>query len=470
MKSVLSIIAVLACVSCSPVGPDYKGAPGIGSGERFAGSSDSKESYVLDRWWRRLKSAQLNRLVDTALNNNYDLAIAQQRLQEARAMRTQTGAAFLPQGTGNLSLTRFDFGEGGGGLTGEIAKTGVIKDPLDYWSGGVDVSWEVDVFGGRRRAFTAAGARVDATREALHAVRLGIVSETVETFFSLAGLREQLRELNRQVESQEEQLRDMEEREAAGAASKLDLDRSRSRLEQTRAALPNLQAGVTKQLRRLALLMGASPSSLDNQRIAMRSLPRSLPMVRTGVPAELLMRRPDLRRAERELAAATADIGVATANFYPRFSLLGSPTAATSKVGDLFEPRSFDLQIGPQMSWSLFSGGRNRAILEAANTRQRAALYQYEKAVLAAVGEVETQLAALRAEQQRLAIVQRAREATSRAVTRVRDSRDAGAVDALDVLLEEQRLREVRILEIRIKSQMVLLWTGLHKALGGGWH
>ncbi|NNC88643.1 MAG: TolC family protein, partial [Akkermansiaceae bacterium] len=288
-------------------------------------------------------------------------------------------------------------------------------------------------------------------------------------FFTLAGLREQLAEVDRQVALQQRQFRDMTDREAAGAASQLDLDRARSRLEETRAGVPPLQAGITAQLRRLALVLGAPPSYLDQRGIATKPLPRKLPMIRTGLPADLVMRRPDLRQAERELAAATEDIGVATANFYPRFSLLGSPTANTSSFGNLFEPRSFDLQVGPGVSWSILSGGRNRAIVEAADARQKQALYRYEKAVIAAIGEVDTEIAALRADQQRLAIVQRAREAAADAARRVRETHEAGALDFVDVLVEEERLRTARIAEIRVKSQLLLVWTRFHKALGGGW-
>ncbi|NIP93213.1 MAG: TolC family protein [Akkermansiaceae bacterium] len=192
-------------------------------------------------------------------------------------------------------------------------------------------------------------------------------------------------------------------------------------------------------------------------------------MVRTGLPAALVTRRPDLRQAERELAAATEDIGVATADLYPRFSLLGSPTASTRTFGDLFDAVNYDWQAGPGVRWSLFSGGRNRSVVEAANARQQQALSRYEKAVIVALNEVETELAALRNETERLTIVQRARRATAQSVKRVRESHRDGALDHLDVLIEEERLREAELGEIRVKSQLLVVWTRFHKALGGGW-
>ena len=312
-------------------------------------------------------------------------------------------------------------------------------------------------------------ARSQAAQEALHATRLAIVSEAVETYHSLAGLHEQLAQVQTQVRGLESQLNDTREREAAGAASKLEVDRARARLETTRTLAPELQSDIDAQQRRLMVLLGSSRGRVDSRILQARRLPRKLPMIRAGLPADLIVRRPDIRQAERDLAAATAEIGVATANFYPRFSLLGSPSASTRSFGNLFDAVSYDWQLGPSVSWSLFSGGKNRALLEAANARQRQALYQYERSVVRALNEVESQLAVLRSETHRLAVVQRASEATRKSVARVRESRDLGAADPVEVLIEEERLREAEIAEVRVKSQLVLVWTRLHKTLGGGW-
>jgi len=376
-----------------------------GGEQRFLHATLSQSGPVLDRWWRRLRDSNLNRLVDSVLQGNLDLRIAQQRLREARALRQQAGAAFLPQATGKLSYTRIDFGDGGG-LTGGIVESDTLTSPLKFWSAGVDVSWEADVFGGRRREARAATARSQAAQEALHAARLAT----------------------------------------------------------TRARAPTLRAGIETQRRRVLVLRGTARSGPVP---SPGRLPRQLPMLRTGLPADLITRRPDIRRAERELAAATEDIGVATANFYPRFSLLGTPSARS--LGDLFQAVNFDFQIGPSVSWSIFSSGRNHAILEAANARQRQAMAKYEKAVISALQEVERELATLRAETRHLALVQRARHATAQSVKRVRETRDAGALDPVDVLVEEERLRDAEIAEIRVKSQLILVWTRFHKALGGGW-
>ncbi len=466
MKRPCLLLLLITLASCRPVGPDYRGAPGVAHDQRFKNATTSQAAPTLDSWWRRLGDANLNRLVSSVLKDNLDLKISGERLREARALRRQSGAVLLPHGHGNLSFTRRDIGRGGGGLTGEIAQSGFFPDPLEYWSSGLDVSWEIDVFGGSRRATQAAEARVGSARAQLHATRHALVRDTPEAYCTLVGLKEQFAQVLAQTRSQEEQLSNLIEREAAGAASKLEVDRSRTRLESTRALAPTLTSGIEIQQRRLLTLLG---TARHRSVTSARTLPANLPMVRAGLPAELLTRRPDIRQAERELAAATAEIGVATANFYPRLSLLGGPSSSTRTLGNLFDAVNYDWQLGPSVSWSLFSGGKNRAILNSANARQRQAFHRYEKAFVQAIHEVESELASLRAETQRLAAIQRLRMATAQSVKRVRQTRDAGAADPIEVLVEEDRLREAELAEIRVKTQLILVWTRFHKALGGGW-
>ena len=463
--SLLSVTILSATLSaCGLVGPDYQGPPKVGHDPRFLGSRG--QPVQLDQWWRLLGSGELNGLVDRARRNNYDIAIAGQRLREARAQRKQVASSILPRAEASASYTSTStasFGLGG------IAAAGFLDSPLKYWSAGLDVSWEIDVFGGGRRKTRGARAREQAALESLHATQLAIASEVTETYFTIAGMREQLAKVNAQVKLQQAQTNDTRQRVSAGASSRLDLDRARARLAMTEAKVPPLEAGVTTQLRRLALLLGERPGALDSRRIAAGSLPRKLPMVRTGLPADLIMRRPDLRMAERELAAATEDIGVAVSHFYPKFTIAGGPSNISASPGDLFRASNFFWQYTPQVRWSLFTAGSNRAMLEAANARQKSALLNYQKSVLAAIGEVETQLTHLRAETRKLAIVQRARAATAATVRRVRENHEAGAIDYAEVLIEEERLRDVEITEIRVKNQMLQLWIRLHKALGGGW-
>ena len=464
MKRLLIIAPLLALSlnGCISVGPDYEGRPKVAHSSGFAGSS-SQLSGKLDRWWRQLGSSELNRLVDQAIDSNHDLAIAAQRKQAASAL--------LPQAGANASYSQLNPGSiTGGGDLGALGGDFSFSDPIKYWSSGVDISWEIDVFGGQRREARGARAREHAAQEAKHGVQQALVAEVAETYFTIASLREQLATLDAQIALQEKQTEDTRSRTEAGASSQLDLSRALARIETTRAQRPNLEAGITGQRKRLALLLGQRPDALDGKGIAAAALPNSLPMARAGLPAELVLRRPDLRESERELAAATEDIGVARANFYPKFMIGATgPTSIGARPGDLFDAAGYVWQFGPRVEWALFKGDANRAALEQANARQRAAMLGYEKAVLHAIGEVEIELANLRAETQRLAFLQRARAASRDATRRVRENHEAGAAAQVNVLIEEQALREIEISEIRVKAQMLQVWIRLHKALGGGW-
>jgi outer membrane protein TolC len=178
--SFLGVIVVFVG-ACHPVGPDYSGAPGVAHSPRFAGGS-SLPALKLDQWWRRLGSSELNRLVESSLRHNHDLAIAAQRLREARALRQQAASSFLPHVGSNLSYSRLGAGGlGGGGALGGLTGGGLLGSPIEFWSASLDASWEVDVFGGRRREAAGAQAREEAVREDLHGVHLAVASEVTET-------------------------------------------------------------------------------------------------------------------------------------------------------------------------------------------------------------------------------------------------------------------------------------------------
>jgi NodT family efflux transporter outer membrane factor (OMF) lipoprotein len=475
MKATRAMVLVVGLgFSGCAVGPDYAGRPEVDHAAAFAGAGRQAEAPDFDQWWRVLGSSELDGLVERALANNPDVAIARQRLRDARAMRKQVAGTILPEAGTNVSYSELNPGTltGGGSLGDAAGLPGgfALSDSIKFWNSGIDIAWEADVFGGLRRKARGARAREQAVEEGLYGARQALVAEVTETYCTIAALREQLAAIEAQAALQASQTEDVRGRFAAGAVERLELARSTARLENTRAQAPSLQASITGQVKRLALLLGARPDLLDGQRVAADALPERLPMARTGFPAELVLRRPDLRGAERELAAATEDIGVAVADFYPKFTIgTSGPTSFGARPSDLFNAGGYIWQFGPRVDWALFKGGSNRMALERASARQKIALLEYEKAVLAAIGEVETELASLSAETERLALVQRARAATADAVRRVRENYEAGAIPQSELLVEELALRDAEITEIRVKGQMLQVWVRLHKALGGGW-
>lgn len=451
------------------MGPDYQPPPSPALDAAFTGSGGGPASEpALQAWWKRLRDPALNALVEEAVAQNHDHQIAIERVAEARALRRQTRAALFPSILGNAGYTNIGISE----TTDQYrvqAPFGLAFDQTEQWNFGLDTSWEIDLFGGNRRNLEATTARLDAAGERANAARLALVSEVVDAYFSLAGARLQLDRVRANITIQSETVEQVDARLKEGLGNELDLRRARAQLAATQAVAPPLQAVITGQLRRLSLLLGHKPSYLDQRASSFRGFPDSLPIVTTGLPAELLVRRPDLRLAERELAAATAGIGVATASFYPRFILFGAPELRSATSGDLFNVASLAWQAGPRVEWSLFSSGRNKAVLEAANARQRQSLLAYEQAVLRAAGEVETTLAQLRAESERLAALERSasenRVSTRLATQLYRE----GLEDFLSVLVEEERLIQAEIAEAQSRTALLSAWIALHRALGGGW-
>jgi|MDTC01.2.fsa_nt_gb NodT family efflux transporter outer membrane factor (OMF) lipoprotein len=462
---ILPGLAAVALTGCASVGPHYEGAPSGEHQKTFTGGIDSSPTpNKLDRWWRSLQNPQLNHFTDRALAQNFDLRIAQERLIQSRAERRQIAASFLPQ----VSTTSGFANRRSSENTAE-AQSGIFASIVDQWDLGADVRWEVDVFGGGRRRTESAQASAEATQERVYAARLATLSEIAESYFLVAGFQAQLIIIDENISLQAQTLALVEQRRDAGFSNKLDVQRAHAQLESTRAAKPTLESGLTTQARRLSLLLGMQPAALDDQLAHWHSFPTNLPMVRSGLPAELLTRRPDLRQAERTLAAATADIGVATANFYPRFFLLGQRQQVSANTGNLFGASSFAWQFAPRVDWSLFSSGRNRALLDAANARQREAMLIYEKSVISAIAEVESQLAILQAAHRRLAAIQKAVTASSTAVELAKQLHESGRSNLLDLLVEEQRLNVLSLDQVRSKTALTLAWIRLHQALGGGW-
>ena len=253
MKPVTAVSVALLLLPLAggcKVGPNYAGRPEVEHSEKFAGANQQQLAAPdLDKWWRKLGSRELDRFVERALANNIDVAIARQRLREARAMRKQAAGAVLPRVGANASYSRLNPGSiTGGNSLGDFGADFAFDEPIKYWNSGIDISWEADVFGGLQRRQRGATARAQAVQESLNGVRQALAAEVTETYFTIAGLREQMDAVAAQVSLQESQTEDIRERVEAGASSRLELDRSRARLETTRAQLPTLEAGIVTQI------------------------------------------------------------------------------------------------------------------------------------------------------------------------------------------------------------------------------
>lgn len=451
--------------SCA-VGPNHAVPENAAvTGGFISPGANSSDPGDLAQWWRRLNDSKLNSLITRALTANQDLKIAASRVAEARAARAAAVSGLFPQVNGRGAATRSGSSENAGG--GASALGGPRTS--NFFDLGLDASWEIDVFGGTRRGIEAAGADLDAAGEAERDVRVGVISEVAIAYMELRGYQARKSVAERNIKSQRETLELTRSRLAAGVNSDLDVARAESQVEATAATLPTFEAALRRSIYRLGVLLGGTPGSLVDELLASKNLPATPPTVPVGLQSDLLRRRPDVRRSERELAAATARIGVAVADLYPRFNLTGAAGLQSIEADTLFKGRSGLWSLGPSLSWPVFSAGRIRSNIKVQTARQEQAALTYEKAVLGALEDVEGSLISFGQEQKRYASLSRAVDASRRASRLASDRYKAGITDFLDVLDADRAVLQAEDSQVESQTQVALNFVRLYKALGGGW-
>ena len=454
----------LLLAACVTVGPDYR-RPEPELAHAFHGAETSEHGgAVRPAWWEAFDDERLTGYVRDAVERNHDVAGGRARIREARALRRFAGARSLPSVGAGASFQSFETSENG--VLGSLG-AGRIDDEL--FEGSFDARWEIDVFGGARREAEAAGARLEAAVEAQRATVLSVVSEVARNYMELRGTQRRIELAERNIAIQSDTLELVTNKEQAGLASELDVRRAASQLRATNSRVPNLRAAVRAAAFRIAVLTGRRPDELLDELAEPRPVPVPPELVPVGLPGELLLRRPDVRSAERELHAATADIGVATAELYPRFFLTGAAGTESLSFTDAFDAASGFFRIGPRIRWPLFQGGRSRAGISAAEARRDAAYQRFQRVVLTALEDVERSLAGYAEEQLERRELERAVEASTRAVELASAQYDEGLADFLTVLDAERTLREVEDRLATSKMDAALEVIRLYKALGGGW-
>lgn len=452
----------LSLAGCNAVGPSYERPdPPLPPG--FHGAGDAGDAVRPD-WWLALGDAQLAALVADAVENNHELEVARARVREARALRRFAGSRSLPSVGAGASYRAFETSE-----NGVLGSTGVGRIDDDLFELAFDASWEVDVFGGVRRSNEAAGARVEAAVESRRDALLSIVSEVARNYAELRGAQRRLELARRNLRIQTDTLRLVEDKQDAGLAPELDVQRARTQLKITRSRLPDLRAAIHASALRIAVLTGRRPAELLDELAAPRPVPAPPEIVPVGLPSELLLRRPDVRRAERELHAATADIGVATAELYPRFFLSGIAGVESVSFTDAFSAASRSWSIGPRIRWPIFQGGRLRANVSASEARRDAAYARFQQAVLIALEEVERALVDYAEAQLERRELEAAVETSARAVELASVLYEQGLTDFLTVLDAERTLRDVEDRLAASEKHATVEVIRLYKALGGGW-
>lgn len=463
-------LAVAAFTSSCTVGPDYE-RPEAGAPASFA--TPLEEGLVpaapeVASWWRSFGDPVLESLVLRAVAANRDVREARARVREARALRGEAEADFYPAIDARASYDRFRRSENSfAGGTGAGSFSPDVED--DLFEAGFDASWEIDVFGGTRRAVEAAEADEGAAEDGLRDALVTLLAELGLNAVELRGLQRRIAIAESNIRAQTDTLSITRSRFAAGLATELDVARAEALLASTRSDVPSLDAARLRAIHRLSVLCGQEPGSLRAELEASAPIPVPPPEIPVGLPSELLRRRPDVRRAERELAAATARIGVATADLYPKFSLTGSLGLSSLDQSEFLDASSRFWSVGGGVLWPVFEGGRLRARVAAAGAIQEQALARYEASVLRSLEETENALVTHARERARGRVLHEAVEANRRSVALANDLYRSGLADFLDVLAAE---RELYVTEDRLAESDRLVASNLvalYKALGGGW-
>jgi len=462
-----AFVGALALAGCT-VGPDYVApetkAPDAWHTAAVEGLEDGEAT--LQTWWNVFNDEKLTELVLRSAEGNLDLRSALWRVEEVRALRGAVASNRKPQvgfsADANRSLPSDN------GALGDFApEEGFEADNL--FAAGFGASWEIDVFGRIRRQVEAADAATDASVEAYRDVLVSLYAETALAYVNVRASQERLRIAHTNVETQENTLQLTKDRFDSGLVSALDVAQAESNLANTYSLIPVIERDLNEALNRLAVLLGENPGALHAELATEVPIPQEPEDVATGLPAELLRQRPDVRRAERLLASQTAQIGIATADLYPTFSLAGFLGLEALNAGDLASGDSVTWNIGLPIRWNIFAGGRIRSQIRAEEARTNQLLAGYEQTVLDALEESENAMVAYVKEVQRRERLSQAVNATQRSLDLVMTQYTAGLTDFQNVL-DTQRTLLVREDELAVAEGLVVgNLVRLYRALGGGW-
>ncbi|HZR82663.1 MAG TPA: efflux transporter outer membrane subunit [Candidatus Binatia bacterium] len=448
-----------ALVGCA-VGPDYVRPEPPMPASWQADAPVVVTRADVGRWWDGFSDPDLSRLVERAIASNLDLAEATGRIEESRALYRSISSAEFPSLDANADFFHQRESVNAlfpGGVEGNLYQVGV------------SASWEVDLFGRVRRSVESAGARVQASQDDWRDVLVAVCAEVASAYVDVRTLQRRIGVARANLESQGRIVELTKIRHEGGIASSLDVAQAESIYANTRTTIPPLESDLSQELNRLSVLLGENPGGIAPTLVPGAPIPAPPSELTVELPVDLVRQRPDIRRAERDLAAQTAQIGVATADLYPRLTLLGSFGFDATQAADLFEGPSRSYSVGPAVTWNIFDAGRIRGLIAAEEARTSQALARYEKTILTGLQEVEDALVAFA----------RLREQEAASIDAIRAGRLAldlatalykdGAVDFQNVLDAQRTLLVFEDQLARVDGSLTQSLVQLYRALGGGW-
>ena len=466
---ILLVFSIPLLAGCA-VGPNYKRPQAAVPTQWTVAPTRGTEtkSPETDEWWASFQDPELNSLVERSASRNLDLKLALERVQEARAARGVARSGYFPSIDGAASGTRSR--QRVIGPVGPQNSPVIVPVEFNNFQGGLSASWELDVFGGTRRRVQAATADAAAAEENRRDVLVILLGDVGRVYAQLRGFQRRLEIANKNIRTQQDTLDLTSARAIAGLATELDVSRAAAQLESTKAVVPTLLSGIDVSIHRLSVLLGEEPGALRSELEKTNPIPSAGPEVDVGLPSDLLKRRPDIRRSEAQLAAATARIGEAKADLFPRFVLTGTAGRQAAQLHDLTLGAGNFFSVGPGISLPLFTGGRIRSNIAVQTSRQREAVIGYQSTVLNALEEVENALVSYAQEQERRDRLNEAAQHSQLAVDLATEQYKAGLTDFLSVLDAQRELYADEDQAVQSQTSVTTDVIALYRALGGGWN
>ncbi|MGN7743431.1 efflux transporter outer membrane subunit [Pseudomonas sp. 22526] len=461
----LSLLSLAACT----VGPDFQRPEGPRV-EAWATPQKAAPSQVVtspldERWWDVFKDPQLSALSRRVLTDNLDLQLATSRLQQSRAARQVITAERYPSSSASGGYARKR--NSGEGLSDPSGHEG--KSAFNLWDAGFSASWELDFWGRVRRETEAADATLEVAENDRRGVLLSVLAETAQDYIQLRGVQSTRAVTEQNLDVARHSLKLSQLRLADGVATDLDVAEAAAQVATIESQLPALQQRQAQLINALSLLMGEPPQALHAELAADGPVPQTPRQVAIGLPSQLAERRPDIRQAEARLHAATASIGVAKGDFYPRITLSGNFGSQAMQLSDFGSWGSRQFGIGPQFSLPLFDGGRLRGVLHLREAQQQEAAVAYQQTVLRAWHEIDDQLTRYNSSQLRRDSLAEAVRQNQIALRTAQQQYVEGVVDFVNVLTVQGALLATQEQLVESSTGVSLAMVGLYKALGGGW-
>lgn len=454
------------------VGPDYhRPALDVPASWSEAPENTTSSQPAQAQWWLSFNDTELNSLIERAVQRNLDIQGAEARIRAARANLGIASASRWPTVNATGSYTRGRESENVPSTT----STGVGKQSAldatkseNLFHAGFDARWEIDLFGGIQRSTELADANYQGSLHDLSGVILSLLAEVIRNYIFLRASQQELAIARASLLAQQDSLHLIKVRYKSGIATDLDVASAESQVDIIASRIPALENAYEQTVHHLGILLDLAPGALYEELRPPGSIPTGPSSLPSGMPSDLLRQRPDILRAERRLASTTARIGVATADLYPKFSLLGAIGLESRSGSDFFDGSSKFWSIGPSITWPIFQRGRIVANIEVRDAEQQEALINYRKTILVAYEEVENAIAAFRNEGDHRRVISKMVDSDERAVVLAMSLYKSGLTDFRNVLIAQQTLFRSRIDRVRSDAAVVTALVALHKALGGG--